>query len=514
MGVIATSDGLAPGLERLEVEQIVEVAVLNDMRLLIAPVEIARGGEHNSATFRIIQQPASLDGYVCRAEVETSEGTTYRLVTNGEFSLTSDIAVPGIGSLQLVYSDGAAVIRKTYPARFHVTRSLNAVDESDPEYQNGLAQLQSAAFAQVRSPGPGDTFPVATFLNISGQPVGILSFPPGQGAGLDEPAANLLYVRQDGTSVMSGDLRMVGSTADAPIGIYIGGRFAQVRWENALQLRRGQAGEPVQVANNDGSQASAIVTEASGDARYLREINANSLYLALSGGQMGGPLITATGTGLTNPGIGIGDNSTGFYRAGNTLLLSVGGALYAQWLQAPASVMFTVPLNMATYPITNVGAPNAATDAANRAYVDNAVAAVPRQIVPAVRTYIGTEVTIGSALTELFNQPFFTNDNAQRTILVTVQPQFAAGTQGAFYDLEYTCNIAPGVVEKMSVYPTPNGYMGGGAVACFAANVTPASAQIQIAVSVREISNNVTQLVQIGGRADARSYIVIQEMTT
>ena len=36
--------------------------------------------------------------------------------------------------------------------------------------------------------------------------------------------------------------------------------------------------------------------------------------LLKSGGQMSGPLITMPGTNATNPGLAIGDNSTGFYR--------------------------------------------------------------------------------------------------------------------------------------------------------------------------------------------------------
>ena len=505
---IATRDDLSPGLEALEIAHVVALSVLDDMRLLIEPVEIARSGEHNSATFRIVSQPASLDGYVCRAEVQTSEGTTYRLVIDGEFSLTADVAVQGINRLQLVYSDGIEIIRKTYQAPFHVSQSVNAVDESDPDFQNGLAQLQVAAFASVQSGDP------ATFYNISGQPVGILHFPPGQGEGLDEATANLLYVRQDGTSIMTGNLRMISSQGiDGQIGIYVGGRQASIMWANALQLRRGQAGEPVQIANNDGSAASDVLTVQTGDQRYPTLAYTETSYARLAGANFTGPLITAPGGSLTNPGLGIGDNATGFYRSGGALLLSVGGALYAQWLQGPPSVMFTVPLNMATYPITNVGTPAAATDAANRAYVDAQVAAVPRPAVPASRTYIPNEVTITTTAQEFFNQPFFTNDNTARTIVVTVYPQFAEGQPSAFYDLEYSTNLSVGLIERSTVYPTANGYMGGGQAVCFAVTVTPASNQIPVSLSVRMMAAAPVPLIQIGSRATQRSYVVIQEMT-
>lgn len=496
-------------LDVLEMTHVIALTVLDDMRLVIEPQEIARDAEHNSATFRIVQQPALLDQYVCRAEVSTVQGTNHRLVIDGEFSLTNDIAVTGTGSLQLVYSDGEAVILKTYKVPFHVSASINAIDPSEPEYENGLAQITRAAFANAIGDASG-----IQFYNVTNQPLDFVAWPAGSGEGLDEATADLLYVRQDGRSLMSGDLRMIAQAGiDAPIGVYIGGRQASIMWANALQLRRGQAGEPVQVANNDGSAASDVLTVQTGDARYPTLAYSETAYARLAGANFTGPLITAPGGSLTNPGLGIGDNATGFYRAGGTLLLSVGGALYAQWLQGPPSVMFTVPLNMATYAITNVADPIAPQDAVNRRTMDAAIAAIPRPAVPASRTYIATEVTITPSPQEFFNQPFFTPDNASRTILVTVYPQFADGTPSAFYDLEYSTGLSVGLVERTTVYPTAQGYMGGGAVPCFAATVTPVSGQIQVSLSVRQMAGGTNALVQIGSRATQRSYVVIQEMT-
>jgi hypothetical protein len=93
-------------------------------------------------------------------------------------------------------------------------------------------------------------------------------------------------------------------------------------------------------------------------------------YLRKSGDQMSGPLITAPGTSVTNPGIGIGDNATGFYRAGASLILSVSGTIYLQYLANPQEVMFARPLNMATQKISNVADAEVATDALNRRAAD------------------------------------------------------------------------------------------------------------------------------------------------
>lgn len=506
---------VAPDLavERFEDDQVISVSVLDDMRLIIEPAEVARAAEHNAATFRIVRQPASLDAYVCRAEVQTAAGTNYRLVVDGEFLLTSDVAVQGVNQLQLVYSDGADITRKTYKAPFHVSASINALDESDPEFQDGLGQITRAAFTDVRG-----TDTAATFYNIAGQEVAVLPYPPGQGGGIDEATGDLLYVRRDGANTMEADLRMIPAAGtDAPIEIVLGGRFATIGWDiGGTLLRRGQAGEPVSIANNDGSQRSQIVTEQSGDQRYATLAYTETAYARISGANFTGPIITAPGSSVTNPGLGIGDNATGFFRAGSTLLLTVGGALYAQWLGSPASLMMTVPLNMAaSNGITNLADPVAPQDAVNRRTMDAAIAAIPGPIVPASRVFIPNEITIATTPVEFFNQPFFTNDNAPRTIVVTVYPQFSGGQPSSFYDLEYSTNLSVGLIERSTVYPTAQGYMGGGQAVCFAATVTPVSSQIQVSLSVRMMAANPgPDLIQIGSRATQRSYVLIQEMTT
>lgn len=91
-----------------------------------------------------------------------------------------------------------------------------------------------------------------------------------------------------------------------------------------------------------------------------------SPYARLDGASFDGPIITARGSSATNPGIGIGDNATGFYRSGNSLGLAVSGDMYMQFLAAPQEVMVVKPLNMAVQRITNLADPTVATDAVNR----------------------------------------------------------------------------------------------------------------------------------------------------
>lgn len=488
----------------------ISVTVLESMQLAIHPHIIAVDGDHNSATFKIMSQPASLDALACRAEVQNANGEkTYRLVVDGEFMLSNDIAVAGTGYLQLVYSDGDVTTRKTNTVSFNVLPSIDAVDESDPEFSDGLAQLQTAAFVAVRSPTPGQDIPVATFINLAGQDVGALIFPPALGGGdLTEQRADTLYLRLNGLTPMQNSVRIDGPNRGM-IWEDSGVQGALYSTGSQLVLRLPQGDPPFVIEPNSGSAGlrSPVLTQQAGDTAYAR----------LTGAQFTGPLITQPGNSVTNPGVGIGDNTTGFYRAGTSLLLGVSGQLYIQYLGSPASMMMVVPINMATQTIQSMGDPRdgaaGAQDAVNRRTMEAAIAAIPRPAVPAVRTYIANEVTITPSPQVFFDQPFFTNDNSSRTILVMVHPQYDGGTPSAFYDLEYTTGLSVGLLEKLTVYPTAQGFMGGAGVVCFAATVTPVSSQIQVQLSVRQATGGTNALVQIGSRTTQRSYVVIQEMT-
>lgn len=105
-------------------------------------------------------------------------------------------------------------------------------------------------------------------------------------------------------------------------------------------------------------QVSGRLTQADGDARYLARI----------GGQMTGPLIAASGTGVTNPGLAIGDNATGFYRTGNVVVVSIAGAMTMQWFYD--NLMCIVPLNMASQRITALADATVGMDALNRQSAD------------------------------------------------------------------------------------------------------------------------------------------------
>lgn len=355
----------------------IRLTVLSNLSLGISPQVIGRDAENNSSIFRIVEQPESLDSYVCRAEVQTPNGVTYRLVENRVFRLTSDMTIAGVNYLQLVYSDGADILIKTTVAHFTITRSINAVNPSDPEFSDGLAQLQRGAFTRVQSPGPPD-YNAAIFYNISGQEAGILHLPPMPGGGLDEAAANALYLRLDGASPMTGSVMISGTNR----GILFDntGLNAAIYSDTALRLRRTFGNADITIEDNSGqpTSRSPIITQASGDQRYLTQDSGDGRYLQLSGGSMTGPLISRGGGTLTNPGIGIGDNSTGFYKTGNFLVCTNGGA--GAWQASPTTGLSVFgPLDMQNNRVGSVADPVNAQDAVNVRTFNAAIADVLTQ---------------------------------------------------------------------------------------------------------------------------------------
>jgi hypothetical protein len=309
----------------------ISLTVLDDMRLMISPAEVARDAEHNSAMFKVTQPPA-LDQYACRAEVETASGTTYRVVTDGEFALTNDIAVRGLGRLQLVYSDGVDVMRKTSVAAFHVTGSLNAVDEGAPGFGDGLAELQGRCYAGADLVGM-----TLNFYNLGGQLVGSVTSPAG---GIEEvPAGNGAYARfRSGSTTSWQDFTALGV---APL--------------NSPAF----TGAPTVSPTPDAGDSSLRLANTQFVARD---------FLNRAGGSMSGPLICTAGGSLTNMGLAIGDNSTGFYRTGNVLVLGVSGAFIGQWLTN--MLQMNVPIMMGNQRIMSVADATAADDALNQRTAD------------------------------------------------------------------------------------------------------------------------------------------------
>jgi hypothetical protein len=114
------------------------------------------------------------------------------------------------------------------------------------------------------------------------------------------------------------------------------------------------------------ASAGSAVTWISLDDTFANYATVASLanYLDKAGGQMTGPLISRDGGSAANPGIAIGDNSTGFYRGGGNLLVTTVSGQIAMQLQ-PTLAAFFVPVNFTSKPLNGVGDPVLADDALN-----------------------------------------------------------------------------------------------------------------------------------------------------
>lgn len=81
------------------------------------------------------------------------------------------------------------------------------------------------------------------------------------------------------------------------------------------------------------------------DAVPLQQLNSSLTgYVNKSGDQMQGPFITQGGAAGSNLGIGIGNNTTGFWSAGSTLVMQCGGGTSA--IYGPTATTMYLPLTM------------------------------------------------------------------------------------------------------------------------------------------------------------------------
>lgn len=210
--------------------------------------------------------------------------------------------------------------------------------------------------------GAGDGVIGAAFLPIVGGTMqGQIGLPDGT---LAQPT---LSFGTDGTGLSrTGNAIAVGVQNAMNLALLPGGSqfYTPV---NVLNNKVTQVADPTDAQDAVNKRyAEGLVPNLSDYARLTDLLD----YLRRDGGSMTGPLITARGTNATNPGIGIGDNATGFYRSGNALGLAVSGEMYMQFLAAPQEVMAVKPLNMAVQRITNLANATAASDAVSRSFGD------------------------------------------------------------------------------------------------------------------------------------------------
>lgn len=108
-----------------------------------------RDGDHDFVIVKIIK-PDFLNEYQCRLEFISGTNKNFMLVTNDTFLLSSEMTKFGILYLQLVYiNTQEEIITKTNIIQLNIGKSINAIDETEPIFADGLAQLADSSFAIV-----------------------------------------------------------------------------------------------------------------------------------------------------------------------------------------------------------------------------------------------------------------------------------------------------------------------------------------------------------------------------
>lgn len=120
-----------------------------DLHMRALKRQAGHEGTHNFVRF-VINRPSILDGYICRADISVNGASNYLLVENNAFLLPNSLTKAGELSIQLVYirSDGD-IVAKTNIVTLSIGNSINAVDEADMDFQDGLAQLATNSFTAV-----------------------------------------------------------------------------------------------------------------------------------------------------------------------------------------------------------------------------------------------------------------------------------------------------------------------------------------------------------------------------
>jgi hypothetical protein len=235
-----------------------------------------------------------------------------------------------------------------------------------------------------------------------------------------------------------------------------------------------------------------------GDARYLRT----------SGGTLTGTLIAKPGTGNNDLGIGVGDNQTGFYRQGSSLVAMALGFPLLVLDGNARSVVFAGPLLLGGNPITNLGIPVLPGDAATKNYVDVAIAQARS---PTVIYDLPADVAfLGDGSWQLLAQvPFILTRTGMSRIQITLN----CNTIGVNNVASIGARLIEGGVER-SVFGF--GVTPGGDSVGFTCNLYHDSAAGQIYIPIEltslPLTGSPTTFTVLGGAGPRRSQIVITDL--
>lgn len=121
----------------------------SDLNMRALRTSASNEGTHNFVQFKI-NRPSAFNEFICRADISINGENNYLLVENDSFLLPRSLTKAGELIIQLVYirPDGD-IVAKTNIVTLIIGNSINAVNEADTSFKDGLAQLAANSFTSV-----------------------------------------------------------------------------------------------------------------------------------------------------------------------------------------------------------------------------------------------------------------------------------------------------------------------------------------------------------------------------
>ena len=262
--------------------------------------------------------------------------------------------------------------------------------------------------------------------------------------------------------------------------------------------------QPVNMGNftiqslGDPANATDALNLRTGDTRYMRS---------------GGPLIAPPGTAPTDVGLGVGDATTGFYRAGTSLALAALGDVHMLFnANRTAEVLY--PLTMRGNVISNLADATAADHALSRGaadarYLQPAAADALYLRTPAVAYDVPANVNVpaSGAFVQLASVPFLTLAGNRR-VMVSVSCNVADVGGGAIFMADVRI---PGMPQRRVWIYSVASATSGFSVDLTAVVVGPATVNIPIEVASVGVGTTPSPLVILGG-GQLGSQIVVMDL--
>jgi hypothetical protein len=258
----------------------------------------------------------------------------------------------------------------------------------------------------------------------------------------------------------------------------------------------------------DPAQDGDALNRRTADARYAPIGSGGGDFLPISGGTMTGSLISKPGSGINDLGIGVGDNTTGFYRQGGSLTIMALGYPLMLLDGNARSILLTGPLSAGGNPITNVGIAVLPGDAASKNYVDTALAGVRA---PTVIYDLPADVAFpGDGSWQLLAQvPFILTRTGMSRIQVTLNCNLSGVNNVASIGARF---IEDGVERSVFGF----GVTPGGDSVGFTCNLYHDSAAGQIYIPIEltslPLTGSPTTFTVLGGTGPRRSQIVVTDL--